>query len=60
VIEFQGETFVYVRDRDGLFERRRVEVAASNNEKVQVKSGLSPGEMVVTSGLYQLRNYRKP
>jgi len=46
-----GKTYVvYVRTGDDLFVARKVEVGRSIDGKVQIVSGLAPGEQVVTKG----------
>lgn len=46
--------YVFVA-HDGTAERRRVEVGIRTDSEVQILSGLAPGELVITSGLQQLR-----
>jgi cobalt-zinc-cadmium efflux system membrane fusion protein len=41
---------VYVAHADGVFERRPVGVGATLEGRVQVLSGIAPGEPVVTRG----------
>jgi cobalt-zinc-cadmium efflux system membrane fusion protein len=46
-----GKTFVvYVRTGEDLFVARKVEVGRSINGRVEILSGLAPGEQVVTRG----------
>ena len=47
--------FVFVV-RDGKAERREVVTGLRTDSRVQIVAGLEPGEMVVTSGLPQLRH----
>ena len=47
--------FVFVV-RDGKAERREVVTGVRTDSRVQIVAGLEPGEMVVTSGLPQLRH----
>ncbi|MDH5610594.1 MAG: efflux RND transporter periplasmic adaptor subunit, partial [Cyclobacteriaceae bacterium] len=46
------KVFVY---KDGKVDTRRVETGIRMEDKVQVVSGLEPGEVVITSGLMQIR-----
>jgi cobalt-zinc-cadmium efflux system membrane fusion protein len=49
-----GLKVVYVKNGD-TFERREVAVGESAGGRTQIKSGVRPGEQVVTTGAYQLR-----
>ena len=42
--------------RDGIAERRAVETGARTASQVHILNGLKPGEIVITSGLQNLRN----
>ena len=52
--EDAGLKVVYVKKGD-VFERREVAVGESAGGRTEIKSGLAPGEQVVTTGAYQLR-----
>lgn len=53
--EEQGEFFVYVQvDEDG-YEKTRVTLGSRNGEAVEILSGLSGGERLVTEGAYQVK-----
>jgi len=47
---------VWIKNSDGSFSGRKVSTGAGNGGYVQVVSGISPGEMVVTSGAYLLES----
>lgn len=47
--------YVYVENTGESFEKRPVKLGASDGFKVQVLSGLSQGEWVVTKGAYQIK-----
>lgn len=47
------KVFVY---EEGMVVSRTVETGIRNEDEVQILSGLSPGEVVITSGLLQIRN----
>ncbi|MCH8979251.1 MAG: efflux RND transporter periplasmic adaptor subunit [Armatimonadetes bacterium] len=49
-----GMLVVYVKNGD-VYERREVAVGASSMGRTEIKSGIEPGELVVTSGAYQLK-----
>ncbi|MCH7944966.1 MAG: efflux RND transporter periplasmic adaptor subunit [Armatimonadetes bacterium] len=49
-----GMLVVYVKNGD-VYERRQVAVGASAMGRTEIKSGIEPGELVVTSGAYQLK-----
>lgn len=53
--EEQGLYFVYLQlDEEGYL-KREVSPGASNGERVEVRSGLTEGERVVTHGVYQVK-----
>jgi membrane fusion protein (multidrug efflux system) len=49
VITRNGEQFVYI-EKDGLAQRRPVELGILEDWKVQIKKGLSPGDRVIVEG----------
>jgi len=49
-------SLVWVKNRDGSFSARMVELGNSNNSYIQVTAGLSLGEVVVTNGAYLLNS----
>jgi len=53
--EEQGTFFVYLQTAGESFEKREVKLAASDGLNVQVISGLSEGERIVTKGAYQVK-----
>jgi cobalt-zinc-cadmium efflux system membrane fusion protein len=50
----QGQPTVFVEEAEG-FEARPVELGERSGGKVSVKSGIKPGELVVTEGVYALK-----
>ncbi|MDE6527585.1 MAG: efflux RND transporter periplasmic adaptor subunit, partial [Muribaculaceae bacterium] len=48
--EQQGEYFVYVRLDEDCYEKRPVKLGASSGNTVEIRSGIQPGEEVVTAG----------
>lgn len=48
-------TFVYVKTEPELFERRDVDTADAEGNRVTVRHGLKPGEEVVTEGGYKIK-----
>ena len=48
--EQQGAFFVYVRLDEECYEKRPVTVGASEGDRVEILSGVNPGEEVVTEG----------
>ncbi len=48
--EQQGEYFVYVQVHDDAYDKRPVKLGADAGDRVEILSGLAPGEKVVTSG----------
>lgn len=53
--EQQGETYVYVQLDEECYERRLVKTGASDGVAVEVLSGLSAGDKVVTQGATVIR-----
>ncbi|WP_052266075.1 MULTISPECIES: efflux RND transporter periplasmic adaptor subunit [Pedobacter] len=47
---------VWIKNSDGSFSGRKVSTGAGNEGYVQVLSGISPGEIVVTTGAYLLES----
>jgi len=47
-------TFAYVKVAPHIFEERKVEIGQNNDKFTEVKSGLKPGEMVVSQGGFSL------
>lgn len=58
VLQFQGKSYVSVASRDGL-NRREVQLGASNNEVVEITSGLGEGEEVSLDPLAQMTEEQK-
>lgn len=54
--EHGGKTFVFVHRSGNEFERRDVSLGLRNSQAVEVLSGLSPKDMVVTSGGFALKS----
>lgn len=54
VIRHQGQTFVYVQDGDETFHRQAIELAAPRADGWLVKTGVEPGQTLVTLGAQQL------
>lgn len=55
VLREGGDTAVMVETAPGKYERRLVNIASSNGDKVVIASGLKPGELVVSEGAALLR-----
>ena len=53
--EMDGQTVVFVAKDQNQFEKRVVKVERKQGELVEVLSGLSRGERVVTAGSFQLK-----
>ncbi len=52
----QGKTFVFVHVKDDEFRRIDVELGREGGDRVEVKAGLTPGEMVVVDGGFVLKS----
>lgn len=55
LIEEQGNYYVYIQVAGESFEKREVKIGADDGTSVQIISGLSPGERVVTKGAYLIK-----
>lgn len=55
LVEEQGTFYVYVQIAGESFERREVKLGGGDGQRIQVLSGISPGERVVTKGSYQVK-----
>ena len=55
LLEEDGRPIAYVQPEGELFERREVVVGARAAGQVLIRSGISPGERVVTGAAYQVR-----
>jgi membrane fusion protein, heavy metal efflux system len=55
LMEEQGNLYVYVQTGGESFQKREIRIGASDGENVQVLSGISEGERVVTKGAYQIK-----
>lgn len=53
--EEQGLYFVYVQLDEEGYKKQEVTIGQDNGERVQVLSGLAPGDKVVTKGVYQVK-----
>lgn len=53
--EEQGEFFVYIRLDEDCYAKRPVKLGGRNGERVEILSGLSEGEDVVTKGAYHVK-----
>ncbi|MBL0342763.1 MAG: efflux RND transporter periplasmic adaptor subunit [Bacteroidetes bacterium] len=55
LIEEQGNFFVYVQTEGESFQKREVQLGASDGINFQLLSGVEEGERVVTKGAYQIK-----
>jgi len=55
IVDDNGTPVAYVQMSGETFERRILSLGASDAERTQVLSGILPGDMVVTTGAYQVR-----
>jgi membrane fusion protein, heavy metal efflux system len=55
LMEELGHFYVYVQTGGESFEKRQVQLGATDGLHVQVKSGVAEGERVVTKGAYQIK-----
>lgn len=55
LVEEQGVYFVYVHPDEDCYQKREVKVGASDGERVEILSGLVPGDVVVTQGAVRVK-----
>lgn len=55
VLTMDGEQVVFVRNREG-FERRDVTIGSSDDETIEIKSGLEPGDIIAVSNTFVLKS----
>jgi len=55
LLEEQGVFYVYVQTEGESFQKRELKIGASDGLHVQVLSGVTEGERVVTKGAYQIK-----
>lgn len=53
--EEQGVFFVYVREDEDCYRKREVKTGLNDGSRVEILSGLAPGEVVVTEGTVYVR-----
>ena len=53
--EEQGLRFVYLQLEDEVFKKQEVKVGQDDGSRVEILSGLEPGDRVVTRGAYQVK-----
>jgi len=54
------DSFVFIEDSPGTFERKQVKVGVEQDNKVPVMEGISPGQKVVTEGALLLQALVEP
>ena len=50
IAEQQGQKFVYLREHPGAYRKQPVQTGESDGMNIEIKSGLKPGDEVVTDG----------
>jgi len=55
LVEEQGNFFVYVQTEGEIFQKREVKLGATDGINVQILSGVTEGERVVTKGAFQIK-----
>ncbi len=56
VQQVRGKPTVFVREGEGVFEAREITAGRDSGEYVEVLSGVSPGDVVVTEGGFYLKS----
>ena len=55
IMENTGHYFVFVQNSGEGFEKREIQILASDGNNVQVEGGLNAGDRVVTKGAYRIK-----
>jgi RND family efflux transporter MFP subunit len=55
VLEEQGNFYAYVQTEGELFEKRQLRLGGNDGKQVQVHSGITEGDRVVTNGAYNIK-----
>jgi multidrug efflux pump subunit AcrA (membrane-fusion protein) len=55
LIEEQGVFYAFVQTEGESFQKRELKLGANDGQRVQVLTGVSEGERVVTKGGYQIK-----
>lgn len=55
LVEEQGVFYAYVQTEGESFQKRELKLGANDGQKVQILSGITEGERVVTKGAYQIK-----
>ncbi|MDE6065379.1 MAG: efflux RND transporter periplasmic adaptor subunit [Duncaniella sp.] len=50
LVEQMGQKFVFIREGDHAYEKRPVSIGNSDGKRVEIKSGIEPGEIAVVKG----------
>lgn len=53
--EEQGLYYIYVREDDHTYRKQEVSLGASDGERIEIRNGLTGGEMVVTHGAISVK-----
>lgn len=56
VMRHEGQAFLFVPEGDGRFRRVNIEAGAESGDRVEVKSGVEPGQEVVVGGAFTLKS----
>lgn len=55
IVKEQARSYVFVQQKDGLMDRKHVELGRSDDRFVEVKSGISAGDLVAVQGAAELQ-----
>lgn len=55
IVKEQAQNYVFVQQKDGLMDRKHVELGRSDDRFVEVKSGISEGDLVAVQGAAELQ-----
>ncbi|MCS6824535.1 MAG: efflux RND transporter periplasmic adaptor subunit [Cytophagaceae bacterium] len=54
VLQYNDKSYIFVQHKKGVYVRRFVETGVNHNERIQILSGLNPGETIISEGAFYL------
>ena len=55
LVEESGIYYIYLRIHDDIYRRQQVTTGRNDGERVEILTGVAPGDEVVTDGVHQLK-----
>ncbi|MFN4145215.1 MAG: efflux RND transporter periplasmic adaptor subunit [Runella sp.] len=54
VLQYNDKSYVFVQTQKGAYMRRYVETGVTDKERIQITTGLTPGETIISEGAFYL------